>query len=257
MKKLMIGAVAAIAASTAFCVESANVVGYASEDLRSGFIAQGACFIPVAGESIDLTSIIVTGYDKDEGTEEEVMIQSLDRLGATVPGSMYTWIDVVDGSDVYYGWLNGSGDFVEPGDAVFTPGEAVWVKAPSADFKLQYSGQVPTTDQSNILRNGFKLVANPTPVTVDLTDVVVDGYDKDEGTEEEVMIQSLDRLGATVPGSMYTWIDVVDGSDVYYGWLNGAGDFVEVGEKTFTPGEAVWVKSPSTQFNIVFPGVSL
>lgn len=206
---------------------------------------------------IDLTNIIVTGYDKEEGSEEEVYIQSLDRSGKQVAGSKYTWIDIDDDGDIYYGWLNMKGDFIEAGDATFAPGEAVWVYSPNDSYALQYSGSVDQEGTASVLREGFKLAANPTPVPVDLTDIVVGGYDKEEGSEEEVYIQSLDKSGKQVAGSKYTWIDVDDDGDIYYGWLNMKGDFIEEGDKVLAPGEAVWVFSPNANYTIEFPGVEI
>lgn len=213
--------------------------------------------MPVSGTKVDLTAVTVTGYDKNEGSEDEVFIQSLDASGRTVPGSVYFWIDVIDGEDVYLGWMNEAGDLIEEGDVEIAPGEGIWVKAPSASYSLQFSGQVPTSDISNLLREGFKLIANPTPIAVDLTGVTVEGYDPEEGSEDEVFIQSLDASGQTVPGSVYFWIDVTDGEDVYYGWMNEAGDLIEEGDASIGAGEGVWVKAPSTAFKVVFPGVEL
>ena len=106
------------------------------------------------------------------------------------------------------------------------------------------------------LREGFKMVANPTPVAVDMTDITVTGYDEEEGTEEEVSVQTLDKNGSKV--DKYYWYDVVDGSDVYYGWLDGAsGDFIEPGDVEVGAGEALWVDAPSSDYNLVLPGVTL
>ena len=211
--------------------------------------------MPVSGGEVDLTDIKVVGYDPEVGTEDEVYLQSLDYRGRTVAGSMYFWIDVTDGEDVYYGWLNEAGDFVEAGDVTFAPGEGLWVHAPSADFSLQYAGAVDMLGAAVTLREGSKLVSNPKPLDVDLTDVNVTGYDTELGTEDEVYIQSLDYRGRTVAGSMYFWIDVTDGEDVYYGWLNEEGDFIAEGDKILVAGEAIWVNAPSSDFKIVFPGI--
>src|SRR5574344_1815651 len=103
MNKIIAIAAAMVAGvSMAQGIESANIVGYANVGLREGNIAQGPCFLPVSGETIDLTKVVVTGYDKSEGSEEEVIIQSLDASGRMVAGSMYSWIDSEDEGEVYY-----------------------------------------------------------------------------------------------------------------------------------------------------------
>ena len=115
------------------------MVGYAAGDLREGFKAAGAQFVPVSGQKVDLTSISVTGYNKEEGTEEEVSVQTLNRNGGMV--NQYYWYDVVDGEDVYYGWLDAdSGEFIEEESVMVGAGEALWVDAPSTAFSLVLPG---------------------------------------------------------------------------------------------------------------------
>ena len=255
MKKLIMG-IAAIAATTAMAeIVSSSVVGYSNGDLREGFKAAGAQFVPVSGTTIDLTEITVTGYDKEEGTEEDVSVQTLNKNGGRV--KQYYWYDVVDGTDVYYGWLDGStGDFVAPGEVKFDVGDGLWVYAPNSDFGLQTAGQVMAASATVTLREGFKMVANPTPIAVDLTDITVTGYDEEEGTEEDVSVQTLNKNGGRV--DQYYWYDVVDGNDVYYGWLDGAtSDFIEVGDVEVGAGAALWVYAPSTDYKLVLPGVTL
>ena len=209
----------------------------------------------MTGATVDLTDITVTGYNKEEGTAEEVSVQTLDKNGSMV--TKYFWYDAVDGTDVYYGWLDfASGEFVAPGEVKFAVGDGLWVDAPSTAFKLQTSGQVMTGSAAVTLREGFKMVANPTPVAVDLTDVTVTGYDAEEGTAEEVSVQTLDKNGSMV--TKYFWYDAVDGTDVYYGWLDFAsGEFVGEGEVSVGAGEALWTDAPGTSFNLVLPGVTL
>lgn len=151
--------------------------------------------------------------------------------------------------------MNLDGDIIEKGDMVLKPSDGLWVYAPSAEYSLQSSGQVPQSDIEAILRSGFKLVANSTPVAIDMTEVTVTGYDVEEGSEDEVYIQTLDNAGKTV--DKYFWIDVVDGEDVYYGWLNLDGDIIEEGDATLGSGEALWVYAPNSNYSLVIPGVSL
>ena len=231
------------------------IVGYSNGDLREGFKAAGAQFVPVSGTTIDLTEITVTGYDKEEGTAEQVSVQTLDKNGSRV--NFYYWYDAVDGSDVYYGWLDAdSGEFIKSGDVTIAVGDGLWVDAPSSDFKLQSAGQVMSASAAVTLREGFKMVGNPTPVAVDLTDITVTGYNEEEGTAEQVSVQTLDKNGSRV--NFYYWYDAVDGSDVYYGWLDAdSGEFIEEGDVEVGAGEALWVDAPSTDFTLVLPGVTL
>ena len=255
MKKLIMG-IAAIAATTAMAeIVSSSVVGYSNGDLREGFKAAGAQFVPVSGTTIDLTDITVSGYDKEEGTAGEVSVQTLDKNGSMV--AQYYWYDAVDGADVYYGWYDAdAGDFVAAGAVTLNVGDGLWVDAPSSAFKLQTSGQVMSSSAAVTLREGFKMVANPTPLAVDLTDITVTGYDAVSGSAGEASVQTLDKNGSMV--SQYYWYDAIDGADVYYGWYDAdAGDFVGEGDVAVGAGEALWVDAPSTDFSLVLPGVTL
>ena len=236
-------------------IESAHVVGYAGTELKTGFKAVGSQFAPVSGQTIDLTTVTVTGYDKEEGTEEDVSVQTLDEYGSMI--KTYFWYDIVDGEDVYYGWLDGeSGEFIEAGEVTLSPGDGLWVSAPSSSFSLQTSGQVPTASTEVTLKAGFKLVANQTPVATDLLNVIVSGYDVEEGTEEDVSVQTLDEYGSMI--KTYFWYDIVDGEDVYYGWLDGeSGEFIEEENVMLGAGEALWVSAPSTDYKLNIAGVTL
>jgi hypothetical protein len=100
------------------------------------------------------------------------------------------------------------------------------------------------------------MVANQTPVAMNLLKFTVTGYDVEEGTEEEVSVQTLDEYGSTL--KQYFWYDITDGEDVYYGWLDGeTGDFIEEESVMIGAGEALWVSAPSTSFKLVIPEVEL
>ena len=56
----------------------------------------------------------------------------------------------------------------------------------------------------------------------------------------------------------YFWIDITDGEDVYYGWIDfDTGDIIEEDTVAVGAGEALWVDAPSSDFNLVLPGVTL
>ena len=232
-------------------VVSSDVVGYMGNNLSAGNKAAGTSFVPVSGATIDLTDLVVTGYDKEEGSEEDVKVQTLDRYGRG--GVTYAWMDVTDGDDVYYGWFD-DGEPVEAGTLTLAAGDGLWVNSPNADFALQSSGKVPTSAVAVTLRAGNKLVENATPVSVDLTRIVVSGYDEEEGSEEDVKVQTLDRYGRG--GVTYAWMDLVDGDDVYYGWYDDGEEVLE-GTLVLQPGEGLWANAPSSDYQIEFPGVTL
>ena len=179
------------------------------------------------------------GYEGE--TAGDVAIQTLDRLGRAQ--DVYMWVDLPD--DEIYGWLDGDDEMV---DVTFAPGEGLWINAPSSDYKIQTSGQVPTKDISVALRNGFKMVVNPTPVSVDIQDISVVGYEGE--TAGDVAIQTLDRLGRAL--DVYMWVDLPE--DDIFGWLDGNDELVEL---SIEPGAGLWVNAPSEEYSIILPGVTI
>ena len=223
-----------------------NVVGYSSATLRAGNKGAGACFIPVSGsKTIDLNDIKVVGYV--DGCEGDVYVQQLDRYGRAQEA--FTWYDLPE--DEICGWFDGSDEPVEVGAVTLAIGDALWVNAPDADYGIQSAGQVPTSDVATALRAGNKLVSNPTPVDVDLVNVVVSGYE--DGCEGDVYVQQLDRYGRAQEA--FTWYDLPE--DDIYGWFNGSDEPVEEGAIVLAPGESLWVNAISTDYSIVFPGVAI
>ena len=232
---------------------SSDVVGYAQAGLRSGFKAAGAQFNPVAGGQYDLVNLTVTGYDKEDGTDGDVSVQTLDATGNMI--DQYFWVDVTDGDDVVYGWFDNNGDQVEAGTVTFAVGDGLWVDAVDNTFGLQSAGSVLSEDYAVVLRAGFKMVANSTPVAVDLTEITVTGYDADEGTDGDVSVQTLDSTGNMI--DQYFWVDVTDGDDVVYGWFDNNGDQVEAENVMVEAGAALWVDAADSTFSLVIPGVDL
>lgn len=231
---------------------SSDVVGYAQSDLRTGFTAVGSQFVAV-GSSFDLNDLSGAGYDSSEGTDGDVSVQTLDASGNAV--DIYFWVDVTDGDDIVYGWFDNDGELVERGTVSLSVGDGLWVESASDELKLQSAGKVATTDSQITLRAGFKMVANGTPVAVDLTDIYVSGYDLAEGTDGDVSVQTLDESGNAV--DIYFWVDVTDGDDVVYGWFDNDGNEVEAGTVFVAPGAGLWAESSAATFMINVPGVTL
>lgn len=235
-----------------------DVVGYSHSDLRKNFSALGAQFAPIAAEKTDLMDIVPTGYDKASYEGGSIYVQMLDARGRQVAGSDFYWYDNnYDGID-YKGWFNGANEPLEKGAVKLAVGEAIWISANSPDEKIQTAGQVVNGSINVTLRAGFKLVCNPTPVKVFFNPqtaggkhIVVGGYDKATYEGGSIYSQKLTANGRQVPGSDYYWYDNnYDGVD-YYGWFNGANEFVTDG--AVEGGEAIWVSAGNDQQFINFP----
>ena len=225
------------------------IVGYAQNELKEGFSATGAQFVPVSAEAMDLCDIVPTGYNKETYKGGSIYVQSLDAQGYTVSGSKYYWYDDEDGT----GWFDGVDEAVNRGQVTYSAGEALWVNANSADEALQSSGEVAGGSIDVYLRAGFKLVCNPTPVAVPFNDdnnngkfIAAMGYGAGY-KGGSIYVQKLDKDGYTVSGSKYYWYDDEDGT----GWFDGTDELVE--GAALNPGEAIWVNANSTSEKLNFP----
>lgn len=232
-------------------VESANVVGYTTKDLRAGSTMLAPCFKDVAKGGIDLTSITVAGYDSEEGTEGEVIVQILSAYGKTT--ASYYWYDVNDDGDIVRGWFDGNDEPVEAGSVFFQPGDGLWVTGVDG-YSLTFPGEVSFSDVSKALRTGATPTGNMMAIAQDLTKISVSGYDAEEGTEGDVIVQILSAYGKTT--ASYYWYDVNDDGDIVRGWFDGNDEMVEAGSVIFQPGDGLWVSGLNgLNLNVLAPSL--
>ena len=248
MKKLMIAAAAALC-GTVFGLESANVVGFQDKGVRAGYTMTGSSFVSVGatGAKIDLTEIKVSGYEGEN--MEVVVLQTLDYLGNAV--DTYCWMDDNGGGDFPAGWYNGDYEAIEPETVFIDAGTALWT-AGDDGLSLTYAGQVWTDRVSIPLRVGYKAVSNPGAAEVDLTNILVDGYEGEN--MEVVVIQTLDYLGNAV--DTYCWMDDNGGGDFEPGWYNGDYEPIEENSVFIQPGDGLWVAGDDG-LTLEFPAISL
>ena len=249
MKKLMFG-LAALAAGSVMAIESQNVVGYAQSALKAGNTATGAQFVALSGEKMDLCDMIPTGYDRETYVGGSINIQLLDASGKMVPGSAFYWYDDEDGT----AWFDGADEEIVPGTILLAPGEAMWITANSASEGIQTAGQVANASIDITLREGNKLLCNPTPVAVNWNDddhngkfIYASGYDPESYVGGSIDVQLLNASGKMVPGSAYYWYDDEDGT----GWFDGSDELVE--GVSLPAGAGIWVHANSTAEKLNFP----
>ena len=223
-------------------IQSQNIVGYAQTKLQKNGLTIGAQFIPVSGKSFDLVDLKVTGYA--ESTEADVQVQTLDEFGRTVAN--YAYYDV---SGELTAWVDDDDNEVVEGQVTFQPGEGLWSMTTGDGFGVQTSGQIATSDVSVELQQNGLSIANPTPLTIDLADCLVEGYDG--STEADVQVQTLDEFGRTVAN--YAYYDV---PGELTAWVDDGDNELEAGKVTIKPGQGLWTMSTNGGFFFVFPGVS-
>ena len=196
-----------------------------------------------AEKAIDLTTVKVTGYD--EATEADVQMQPLDAVGRG--GMNYSYYDI---PGELTGWLDSFDEPVAEGAVMIQPGDGMWTHSSSDAFGIQTSGEVLTSGIQVTLREGFKMVVNTTPVAVDLTKIIVEGYQ--ETTEADVQMQPLDAVGRG--GMNYSYYDI---PGEVTGWLDSFDEPVAEGVVMIQPGEGMWTHATGTAFSVTLPGVEL
>ena len=214
----------------------------------------------VTDQKVDLNSIIVNGYDPEEGSMDEVFAQELKVTGAG--GKQYYWLDGEDDDgNPMYGWYDDDTEKIPAGEVMLSPGDGFWTKAPSSAFKFQSSGQVNTTGTTitlvgNGAAAGKRMVVNPRPVKVDINDLEVSGYNPDDGSMDEVFAQELKVTGAG--GKQYYWLDGEDDDgNPMYGWYDDDTEKIPDNTVFIEAGDGLWVKAPSSKFVINIPGVKV
>lgn len=249
MKKLIF-AVAGLCAAVGYGVESANIVGYQTQNTAgTGFAMKSASFTSVGATdgSSTLADIKIGGYeaydeDTDEGgTTGDFSIQFLNGSGKTT--ATYRWID----DDTETGWKY-NGSIIDASTVALPSGGAVWTKG--AGLTMTSAGAV--SDADTVVKTeptGFQAVGNTTPVDVTLADLAVTGYDPyDEDTDEggttgDFSIQVLNAQGKTT--ATYRWID----DDTETGWKYN-GDIIDATTVTIPAGTGVWVKGSGLTLTI-------
>ena len=151
---------------------------------------------------------------------------------------------------------------LKAGDVPLAPGEGILTKCEDDGYGLQSAGQVLTDkDMPTVLRLRSKMVANVTPVDVDLTDCYVTGYDPfedgDGGAYGEVVVQILDDRGKNTAD--YYWYDYSEDGETYFGWyVDGDTEQpLEKGVEILGPGQGVLTKCEDDGYSFVWPKVDV
>ena len=259
MKKVMFG-LAAAAAISAFGtgLESANTVGYyASEaNFRTGNTMYTPMFAGVGDTEYSIQDIKPVGTTVPDGSSLANAI-TLVKLTATggADGATYWWMDYYDDDEEEdeYGWRRPAA--FTPATITFKAGEAFWMKMPTtAACTLQFNGEVRKGNAYILLRQGNTAVGNPTPVTINVSDIRPIGENIPNGSSVANAI-TLVKLTATggADGATYWWMDYEDEDEeeYEYGWKRPAS--FAACNLTLTPGEGLWVKCPNATTSLQFP----
>lgn len=254
MKKLMIAACGVLVVTLSTRAEepkngimSAEIVGYASNNLRHGSIGLVPQFAGVASAdgSFDLQTITCS-----DNSSDSVSFSVLNNTGLN--GDSYLWVNWYDpdeDGETESCWVDGNYEKVT--DYTLQPGEALWVQADATDQLFQSAGRVNTSDVVVQLRSGSTLTGNPFPVTLDLQDITCS-----DNCSDSVSFSILNNTGLN--GDSYLWVDWYDPDEdgvTESCWVDG--NYEKVEDFKVTPGMGLWVQADSSDQYITFPGVEL
>ena len=248
MKKLMIAASAALCATVGLCVESANIVGYQTPDIKSAVALSIDTFNPLSGGSFDIQSLKVAADGIAGG---QVQVQTMTDGGAT--DRTFIWIPTSEAGDYDMegeGWYDVDEGVVA--EKSFAVGEGfVTMNDFGEGVTITYAGAVPMGATEIVVAPAVAIAGNSTPVAVDIQSIVVEAEGIAGG---QVQVQTLTDGGAT--DRTFIWIPESEAGDYDMegeGWYDV--DEGVVAEKTFAAsegfvtmndyGEGVTLKLPS------------
>ena len=248
MKKLMIAASAALCATVGLCVESANIVGYQTKDVRKNLSVQLATFEDVAAEGMDIQNIKPVPAEGEDVSSGDFTIQI---YGAT--GVIQTQYLYVLGEDIDEGYPDGwyEEDMETLVTKTFDAGEAFNLSMAVEGAALQYAGQVNGEETSVPVRQNLSAQGNFRPTSVDIQSIIPV---VDEGKSFSSGDFTIQIYGPT--GVIQTQYLYVFGADIDEGYADGwyEEDMETYVDKTFAAGEGFNV-SAATAGYLKFPAL--
>ena len=259
MKKLMITAAAALCASVGFSIESANIVGYATDTIaQNKFVIKAIQFEDVKSGKVDVNSVF-TGFTGVDFDEDSVFMTTAPRILVQSAGGYDTYYYLNDAyveadESTKEGWADGFGNYI---DLALTPGTAVWVMIPGGDAATTMAGAVASESLPVTVPAGrFTLVGNAFPVAVTLNgpQMTCDGIKGVDFDEDSAFMTTAPKILVQSAGGYDTYYYLNDAyveadESTKEGWADGFGNYVE---PQVGIGAGFWVMSAddvTLQFN--------
>ena len=270
MKKLMIAAVASMAAVGAFAVESANVVGYQNKETETAQM-NWTCntFKPVGGGTLTLGDIKVTDgfvnsaitFLQPSGLGKTVYSED---LGKTVNEQYVYWFaeDDPEQGEGWYFKADEDGEFNQ-NSRVITLGEGYYVRGSASEIgeALIFSGEVPGATTLEITSAQMNWFGNCSPTKITLGDITVsDGFVNSAVTflQPSGLGKTVysDDLGKTVNEQYVYWF-AEDDPEQGAGWYFKADEDGEYNQnaREIEAGEGFYVRGSASEIgeSIVIP----
>ena len=215
------------------------MVGYSSNELRYGSIGLVPQFVSTSGGEIDLQDIKC-----NDAASDSVSFKILNNIG--IGGDSYFWINWYGDNGDESCWVDGEFNKVE--GMKIQPGQGMWVAGDSSDQIFQSAGQVSKSDVVVQLRYGSTMTGNPTPVEIDLQDIVCS-----DNCSDSVSFKVLNNIG--IGGDSYFWINWYGDNGDESCWVDG--EFNKVEGMKIQPGQGLWIAGDNDEQFVTFPGVEL
>ena len=217
-------------------------------------------FVGVTGAdgSVDLQSIKCS-----DSCSDNVSFKILNNIG--ISNTFYNWINWYDNpetGETESCWVDDG--FEKVVGMTIKPGQGLWVAGSSdlGDQIFTSSGQVGVSDVTVALRNGSIMTGNPTPVAIDLQDIICS-----DPCSDNVSFKILNNIG--ISNTFYNWINWYDNpetGETESCWVDDG--FEKIVGMTINPGQGMWVAGSADPVNpsnlnpavdqlITFPGVEL
>ena len=229
--KKMIAMAGALACVSAFAVESANVVGYASsKEIPANTFSLGTSpFLAVGAEVVKVQDMLVpngvTAVPYSQRATKALQLQVWNGTGYTFYYYLSdAYVEATD--EEVEGWANSAGDYT---DATIAPGTGYWYKYPTSASSYTLPGQV--SDAATITKNvsdAFNLYGNPYPIQLNLTKLstTVPAASYSQRASKALQLQVWNGTGYTFYYYLSdAYVEATD--DEVEGWANSAGDYVE------------------------------
>ena len=248
MKKLMIAASAALVATVGLCVESANIVGYQTKEVRQYLSVQLATFDDVGVDGVDIQNIKPVAPDGEDVASGDFTMQIYGDTGAIQASYMY-----VLGEDIDEGYADGwyEEDMETLVDKTFATGEAFNMYMAIEGASLQYAGQVNGEETLVPVRQYLSAQGNIRPAPVSIQSILPVAEEGEDVASGDFTIQIYGDTGAIQASYMY-----VLGEDIDEGYADGwyEEDMETLVDKTFAAGEGFNIYAATSGY-LKFPAL--
>ncbi len=237
MKKLMFVAAVAIA-SSAFCIESANTVGYVSVATEAGFNFFAPMFKNTSGAAVDIQAIVL---DPTTATSWADNIQVFEE-GTGEVISQYFYATASESGLSADGWLDENSEL-----AVYAikPGQCFAIET-AQESQITNAGEVNADDTEFTATAGFVFIGNISPVDISVQDVVIDPLTATSWADNIQLFEA----GSGEVIAQYFYATASESGLSADGWLD---ENSELSDATIKAGEGFAVETSNDAVTITLP----